>query len=254
MKVLDLIIPYSTRRQLIKKLDRAKNNLFGVRCSVCNQTFEKFLPFGEPKRENAQCPSCKSLERHRLIFLFLKEKKLLLSPNKKIKLLHFAPEPCFFQVFKDIKMMDYIPCDLSPEIYSYPRGPEVNKIDITSIPLKDNSIDFILCNHVLEHVLDDAKALKELCRVLKPGGHAILLVPIIGGRKVTFEDESIVSPEERLEAFGQEDHVRHCGEDYLERYSTAGFRVNSDYGAQFPKRQRAKYGLLEEERIYFCSK
>lgn len=254
-KFLDLFISYSKRKKVKRKLNEILFRTSGVFCPVCGERFQRFDPAGLNHRENAECPKCKSRERHRLIFLYLKKNNLLLENSESINLLHFAPEKFFYKKFSKIAHINYIPCDLNPENYKSNYGPEVKAMDITAIPLEDNSVDFILCNHVLEHITDDKKALSELYRVLIPGGKAILLVPVQKGLKVTFEDPTITSPQKRLIAFGQSDHVRLCGEDYLERYSDAGFKVTySDFGQNFSKRKRFHYGLLLDERIIFCEK
>jgi SAM-dependent methyltransferase len=143
--------------------------------------------------------------------------------------------------------LDYITADLSSS--------QVNtKADITNIPCKDNSFDVVLCNHVLEHVPDDQRAMRELLRTLAPGGWAILQSPIDSGRDVTFEDSSITSPRDRERAFGQHNHVRIYGRDYRRRLERAGFQVNVDsYAKDLEPLVVSKYGL-QEEQIYFCTK
>ena len=143
--------------------------------------------------------------------------------------------------------LDYITADLSS-----PRAS--TKADITNIPCKDNSFDVVLCNHVLEHVADDQKAMREIRRVLSPDGWAILQTPIDSRRSTTFEDPTIVSPEAREQAFGQHNHVRVYGRDYKERLEKAGFTVNVDrYFKELGPDLARKYGLQDEE-IYFCTK
>jgi ubiquinone/menaquinone biosynthesis C-methylase UbiE len=143
--------------------------------------------------------------------------------------------------------LDYITADLSSSLAS-------TKADIMNIPYKDNSFDIVLCNHVLEHVEDDQKAMRELRRVLSPGGWAILQSPIDTRLAQTFEDPTIVSPEERERAFGQHNHVRMYGRDYRERLENAGFTVKVDsYSKELGPDVARKYGLLDEE-IYFCTK
>jgi SAM-dependent methyltransferase len=127
-------------------------------------------------------------------------------------------------------------------------------MDITKIPCKDNAFDVVLCNHVLEHVVDDQKAMRELFRVLVPGGWAIVQSPIDSQRAKTFEDPTILSAHDRERAFGQHNHVRMYGRDYKDRLEKAGFTVNVDsYAIDLDTETVRKYGLPDEE-IYFCTK
>jgi hypothetical protein len=183
-------------------------------CPFCRKKFRKFLPTGfrfpilkEKKvigggyRHNAVCPYCYSTDRERLIYLYLKFKTNLFTTNKKIKLLHVAPERNLQNVLSSHPNIDYISADLSSPL-------AMIKMDITNIPYKDNFFDIIICNHVLEHVQNDYKAMSELHRVLKPGGWAILQVPISPILEKTYEDPTITDPRKREELFGQGDHVR----------------------------------------------
>jgi SAM-dependent methyltransferase len=133
---------------------------------MCNSEFRSFAPFGIQKRPNAKCPNCGSLERHRLLFHYLREKTSFFETGTVRKLLHFAPETMFQAIFRQMESIHYFPCDLHPEKY----GEEVLRADITNIPFHDTSMDVIFCNHVLEHIPDDQKAIAELYRVTKPGG------------------------------------------------------------------------------------
>ncbi len=180
------ILPWETYKKIKCKIKFIyRFYYFGTkfRCPICGCRFRKMLSFGTNLRPNAKCPSCFSLERHRLLWLFLKEKTNFFSDQ--LKILHFAPELVFDNIFKSMPNLDYITADISSEI-------AMVKMDITRIPQQKNTYDVILCFHVLEHIVDDRKAIRELCRVLKPGGWAILQVPIIGDK--TFEDRSVVLP------------------------------------------------------------
>ena len=181
----------------------------GVVCLICNAEFRSFAPFGYRKRPNAKCPNCGSLERHRLLYLYLSEKTSLFKSDKKQKLLHFAPELMFSERFRKAESITYFPCDLNPEKY----GSDVVKADITAIPFDDESMDVILCNHVLEHIPDDRKAMSELYRVMKRGGWGIFQVPIDRAREKTYEDPTITSASDRKKAYGRKDHVRWYGRD-----------------------------------------
>jgi SAM-dependent methyltransferase len=185
------------------------------------------------------------------LYLFLRENKLLFNSDKKIKLLHFAPEKFFFELFSANSNIEYYPCDLFPEIYNN----SVIKMDITNITFEEGSFDAILCNHVLEHIPEDHVAMAELYRVLKHGGWGIFQVPIDYSREKTYEDFSITDPKEREKAFGQNDHVRWYGRDYKDRLAHAKFNVTEDdYVTRFSQEEIFKYGLFKWEFIYHCKK
>lgn len=223
-------------------------------CPVCHSTFASFAPFGSPERKNARCPKCGSLERHRLLCSYL-ESKTDLFANRKIKLLHFAPEKFFYDKFIAMSRVEYMACDISPELYKFDKQQKIKKVDITAIPCNDSSIDVILCNHVLEHIPDDHKAMSELFRVLKPNGWGIFQVPIDYDREKTYEDFSITTDEGRAAAFGQNDHVRWYGRDYSNRLRTVGFNVKEDgYVGNFSNSDLHRYGFMKNEIIYFVSK
>jgi SAM-dependent methyltransferase len=224
-----------------------------VYCCCCEKSFITFLPFGLIKRANALCPNCGSLERHRLHWHYMNYKTNLLSNIQRLKLLHIAPEIIFFNKFSMNKSIEYVPCDKFEQGYFYPSG--TLNVDITNIQFADNEFDVIYCSHVLEHVPDDIKAMKEFFRVLKPGGWAMLQVPLDINRISTYEDFSIVNPREREIAFGQKDHVRIYGKDYKYRLEQAGFRVQvENYINTFTENEIFKYGFMKNEDIYICYK
>lgn len=262
-KIIKALLPDSianTYRSIRDQKQKVRNEKFflgdAVVCPICKATYSLFGHYGLEQRENARCHNCGSLERDRLIFLFLKEKLAFFKNNSsKIRVLHFAPEKPFYQLFTNLNQIDYTPCDLFPEIYPYKGETRITKVDITQIPFEDNSFDFILCNHVLEHVIDDRKAMKELVRVLNKNGNGIFQVPIDYQRETTYEDFSITTPKEREKAFGQDDHVRWYGKDYVLRLQDAGFKVNEDdFITNFSKEELFKYGLTPKELIYHCKK
>ena len=170
-------------------------------------------------------------------------------PNGKyIKLLHFAPERCLTDFFLSLKKIDYLSVDLSSNL-------AMKKEDITSLSFRDNIFDIIICVHVLEHIEDDTRAIRELFRVIKPGGFAIIQVPIDFKRNKTFEDFSISSPEDRLKFFGQDNHVRVCGIDYHDRLKKSGFEVNIIKPIEFLGRSKVeKYAISESDFVYLCQK
>ena len=207
-------------------------------CSCCG-TVSSFRIHGFPPRLNARCSKCGSLERHRLVVLYLQRNPHLLASRD---VLHFAPEDTI-RKYVTGRAGRYTAGDLNPSDGDL-------RLNIEEIDLPDNSVDTIICSHILEHV-DDRAALKELFRILRPGGTALLLFPLIEGWETTFEDPSIVAPEERLRFFGQEDHVRFFGRDARDRIRNAGFKL-SEFTAVEPDVQ--EYGLRRGEKIFVSEK
>lgn len=197
-------------------------------------------------RKNALCPGTFSLERHRLLWLYLKNETTLLKDS--LKVLHFAPAQPLLKNFRLIKNWNYVTIDHSSPLADV-------KADICSLPFEDFSFDFILCNHVLEHVDRDDLAIGELYRILKPGGILIAMVPLDEGRDQTYENSEIISKSEREKHFGQYDHVRVYGLDYKDRLEKAGFRVELvRYAEKLSKADIKRYGLLEYEIIPVATK
>ncbi len=213
-------------------------------CTVCGANLRRFYPFGtDVVRPEAQCPLCHSLERHRLIWHYFKEKTDLFDGREKT-MLHFAPELCLTGRLRALPGMRYWSADLGG------RRAMIH-LDITKIPFSDKSVNVVYCSHVLEHVLEDVKAMKEIRRVLKDDGWAILQVPI--KRKTTFEDPAVTDPKERERIFGQDDHVRIYGTDYVDRLREAGFQVTVDPCVRELGEKKIRYfGLEDHEDIYFC--
>lgn len=209
---------------------------------IDGKSFKTFLPYGyEKQRPNILSPSTLSLERHRLLWLYLKNETNFFSDNFNV--LHFAPEQCFLKRFKKLNNLDYTTTDLLSPIADV-------KADICNLPFDNNSYDVILCNHVLEHIPDDTKAMQELYRVLKPGGWGIFQIPQDLSRDVTFEDDSITDKAERAKIFGQYDHVRVYGRDYFDKLRSIGFSVKEvDYTSQLSDDEIDKYRLAKGEII-----
>ena len=214
---------------------------------IDGSSFRKFLPYGYNKiRKNALSPSTFSLERHRLLWLYLQNETDFFE--KKMKVLHFAPEAAFINKFKKLKNISYDTIDLDSPLADI-------KADICDLPIKNDSYDFILCNHVLEHIVDDEKAMKELYRVLKKGGTGIFQVPLNMSNKQTYEDFTITDPKERNKAFGQYDHVRVYGMDFFERLKNVGFKVEKcEYTSKLSEEKKTKYCLPKKEIIPVCRK
>ncbi|OFX29460.1 MAG: SAM-dependent methyltransferase [Bacteroidetes bacterium GWA2_32_17] len=217
-----------------------------VECPICNGKFRKFLPYGNKGDNNRLCPKCLSLERHRLLWLYLNNKTDFFTA--KLKVLHIAPEQSFIKRFKKLTNLEYITADLESPLAAL-------KMNIKDIPFNGNTFDVLICNHVLEHIDDEPKALSEALRVLKPNGWAILQVPINNSFETTYEDASITSPKEREKHFGQYDHVRFHGKDYPLRLQSAGFKVVIDeFVKHFSSQDIERYRLSTDEIIYFCIK
>ncbi|MDP4989371.1 MAG: methyltransferase domain-containing protein [Polaribacter sp.] len=216
---------------------------------IDGKSFRKMLPYGYGKqRENALSPSTLSLERHRLMWLFLRDETDFFTSTKKIKTLHIAPEQCFLSIFKKQQNLEYVTSDLESPIADV-------KADICNLPFEDNSFDVIFCNHVLEHIPDDKKAMQELFRVLKKGGFGIFQVPQDLNMDITFEDNSITDKKERARIFGQYDHVRVYGKDYFDRLREIGFKVNEiDYTKKIALKKLERFCLMKGEILPVCYK
>ncbi len=214
---------------------------------IDEKSFRKFLPYGyESPRENVLSPSTLSLERHRLLWLYLqRETNFFKAP---LKVLHFAPEQAYYKRFRKLANLKYTTTDLLSPLADV-------KADICDLPFEENSYDVILCNHVLEHIPDDTKAMQELYRVLRPGGWGIFQIPQDLQRATTFEDDSITDTKERAKIFGQYDHVRIYGRDYFEKLRSIGFKVAEvDYTASLDPAEVDEYRLAKGEIIPLVQK
>lgn len=216
---------------------------------IDGKSFRMFLPYGYgSQRNNVLSPSTLSLERHRLLWLFLQNNTDFFTSETKKKVLHFAPEQAFYKIFRNQKNIDYTTTDLFSPLADV-------KADICNLPFEDNSYDIIFCNHVLEHIPDDTKAMQELYRVLKPGGMGIFQIPQDISRATTFSDDSITDKKERAKIFGQYDHVRIYGLDYFDKLRSIGFRVDEvDYTKNITPELVQKYCLAKGEIIPVCFK
>ncbi|MAN58444.1 MAG: SAM-dependent methyltransferase [Flavobacteriaceae bacterium] len=214
---------------------------------IDGKSYRKFLPYGYGNvRDNVLAPGTLSLERHRLCWLYLSRETTFFSENNTV--LHFAPEQAFYHRFRKLENLDYTTTDLNSPIADV-------KADICDLPFDSNTYDFVICNHVLEHIPNDTQAMEELFRVLKPGGTAILQVPLENERETTFEDNSITDRAERARIFGQYDHVRIYGMDYFAKLAAIGFKVEAvDYTRQFSEEMIAKYRLAKGELVPVCKK
>jgi SAM-dependent methyltransferase len=209
---------------------------------IDGSSYRKFLPYGYQNiRPNALCPGTLSLERHRLLWLYLQFKTTFLTDT--LKVLHIAPEQVFYKKFKSFTNWDYTTTDLYSPLADI-------KADICALPFEDETFDLILCNHVLEHIPDDHKAMSELYRVLKKGGTLIAQVPLEEGRLKSFEDDSITDKKKRTEIFGQYDHVRLYGMDYYQRLESIGFQTEAvDFLKELSEEEIVRYALPKKEDI-----
>lgn len=220
-----------------------------VECPVCEKSFSKFLSYGSSvaHRENVLCPYDLTLERHRLMWLYLKNDSNFFTAEK-LDVLHIAPEQCFHSLFKKQKNLKYVTGDLESPLADL-------HFDLHHIPLEDNSFDVVFCNHVLEHVEDAHQCMRELYRVMKPGGWGIMQVPLDNTRENTYEDPSITSPEEREKHFWQKDHVRLFGRDYPDWLRKAGFSVEAyDKESKYDEKLLERYRIQKGEILYIAHK
>ena len=216
---------------------------------IDGKSFKMFLPYGYGnQRNNVLSPSTLSLERHRLLWLYLNNETDFFTSKIKKNVLHFAPEQAFYKRFRNQKNIVYTTTDLFSPLADV-------KADICNLPFEDNQYDVILCNHVLEHIPDDTKAMQELFRVLKPGGMAILQIPQDLNRATTFSDDSITDEKERAAIFGQYDHVRIYGRDYFDKLRSIGFKViEEDFTNKIAPELVEKFCLAKGEIIPVCFK
>lgn len=218
-------------------------------CPLCGRSFRRLLPYGYvTSRPNALCPHCLSLERHRLLWLYLTRETDLFKSLPEV--LHIAPEVCLMRHLKPhFKPAPdhYRTADLESPLADL-------HFDIQHIPLDDECVDVVICNHLMEHVADDRKAMRELHRILRRGGWGVLLSPVELDRATTFEDDTITDPEERTRIFGQYDHRRLYGNDFVERLNEAGFTAEDlDYAATLTPEERSRFAL-PSDHIYVIHK
>lgn len=214
---------------------------------INGKSYRKFLSYGYGEgRENALSPGTLSLERHRLMWLYLKRNSDFFQ--LPLQVLHMAPEQVFLSIFQNQNNLEYTTADLYSPIVKV-------KADILNLPFENDSFDVIFCNHVLEHIAEDAQAMSELYRVMKPGGWGIFQVPMRITQTTTYEDFSITSAEERKKHFGQYDHVRWYGLDYFERLRNAGFLVEEfKVNEHFSPEEITRYALWQNEILPVVSK
>lgn len=259
------------KRNLIKKLLRLQSRFIRIaspyktkECCLCQRKFSGFIPYrGGWKTvselmkvlnmigsdlDNFSCPSCLSHDRKRHLWLYLNTYGLL-EKMHNAAILHFAPELHLSARIIDKQPKHYVKADL------YPSAPDIQAIDLLNISFPDTSFDFVIANHVMEHVDNDSQALQEISRVLKPNGWAILQTPYSSSLQKTWEDEGINTPQQRLIAYGQEDHVRLYGQDIYQRFSNFGLKPNIQYHHELLTQYPAnRYGVNEREPFMLFQK
>lgn len=244
MAAIKQLTPGGARYQLRRWWERYQGwRLRGTTyvCPCCGGSFRAMLPAGLARRSNARCPRCSSLERHRLIWLYLTRQTNFLSTP--LRVLDVAPEEFLQRKLHQLKNLDYLSIDLES-------GMAMRRMDVTQLEFPDDQFDVIFCNHVFEHIPDDAAAMRELYRVLKPNGFAILQTPIDRQRPTTDEDPNITDQQERIRRFGQADHVRVYGLDFFERLRVAGWRVTDDaFVDTIASSDVKRFGLIPGERL-----
>lgn len=223
-------------------------------CPICGKV-SVFGPFGTTPRMHAKCLNCGSLERHRLVYLFFQKTYSYLLENENINLLHFAPEPLFYRYFIKNENINYFPVDIDPEGFMRRNIKIKQKVDMQDIPYPDKMFDFIYNSHVLEHIPDDLKGMRELYRVLKEDGVCITLIPQQFTLKTTLENDEYNTPELRRKYYGQEDHVRKYGLDFKYRLESVGFNVEEIRAEDllYSGEERNLYKLINDV-IYVCTK
>lgn len=210
-------------------------------CNIC-QYKGFFAAFGRPVRLDARCPSCGSLERHRLLMLGISCGEIKNFSKPDVKVLHFAPEAILKTKFREY-FSNYTTADLFADADLV--------LNLENINLEDDQYDLIIANHVLEHV-DDKKAALELRRILRSGGVFVCQVPIIEGWDSTYENDEITSESQRWIHFGQGDHVRYYGSDFRERFCTAGFKLDKEFTSKGS--DVIRYGLQRGEKVFVFEK
>lgn len=236
-------------RLSIDRINALMNSGSAVECPCCNKQFAQMLDAGNPVRNNVRCPFCRSLERQRFIWLYLQRETDLFKEDHR--LLHIAPERCFYRSFAKSTLLDYTAADKFTKGNKYPR--KTVNFDLTEARFSDEYFDVFICCHVLEHIPDDYKAISELYRMTRRNGWGILQVPIRRDMPSTFEDPSIVTEAEREAAYGQFDHVRQYGLDFIDRVTAAGFDVTRISCEDFSSPQEMqRYRIIDSDDIYVC--
>ncbi len=266
----DLIINFLPEQisRLIKKIYLIMRRWYYIgdeyKCPICNNSFRRMLPggfdlevvkkfniIGSGRRENNICPYCQSTDRDRLVYVYLKQETRIFQ--KKVKVLHVGPELSLYRVLKKSKNILYVTGTKYYEGIYYPKN--IGFVDLLELPYGEGEFDMVICNHILEHIDDDSKAISEIYRVTTTGGSAILQVPISNELEATYEDTSVKSKKLREEHFGQFDHVRIYGRDYGSKLESAGFKVQT-YHPSYDNNEEElnKFALNKNEKLFIAHK
>ena len=217
-------------------------------CPCCGWPNRGFLDregvFG--LNEDGYCPRCNAKARHRRDWLYLKANTNLFTDE--LRLLEVAPCRALARQFRRMPNLQFLGLDLDPTAVSTTVAG-----DVAAAPLDSEVIDAVVCIHVLEHVNDDRAALEEIFRVLRPGGWALVSVPLLSG-ELTREDPAITAPEDRERMFGEKDHVRYYGTDFIDRLEGAGFEVDLNPSNAIQDDEQRRYGLRFDENVFHCVK
>lgn len=249
MPTIPQLTPGGARYQARRLVERARAlTMRGDRfhCPCCDGKWRTMLPAGIARRPNARCPRCGSLERHRLIWTYLQQQTDFFTIPYRV--LDVAPEEFMQRQLRSLPNITYLSIDLES-------GLAMRKMDVTKLDLADQSFDIIFCNHVFEHIPDDRAAMRELYRVLQPGGWAILQTPVDLQRPTTDEDPSIRDPQERLRRFGQTDHIRIYGLDFFDRLRQSGWQIERNrFVTTLSSTETQRRGLDPREELFIGRK
>lgn len=238
-------IPKPVRRKLERPLKKAFYFGNSKYCPVCKSNLRSFCSSKRDGREGALCPVCNSFERFRMLYLFIDHNSDHLFHKNAKRILHIAPEREIEKRLRNVSGMEYLSADLE--------NPDAMiKMDITDIHFEDNHFDAIFCCHVLEHIKDDSQALKEMYRVLSPGGNAVIQVP--GPLNKTFEDTSDMDPADRRYVFRHESHYHLFGLDLVDRMAEVGFSASCIYASNIIDDSKCVQYGVKQQRVFWGKK